>query len=110
MDTHTIPDPGEPTGYPAGSLGKIAVLAARAARDEPLFHAGDNPVLGRLSRADTGPPGTAVPAGVSRHGGRWRARVCVRGRGQVYVGLFDDAGRAAEAVKVARRRMQQEEE
>jgi hypothetical protein len=37
------PPPATPTGAPAGSDEKIAVLQARAARGEPLWHPDDNP-------------------------------------------------------------------
>lgn len=96
---------GEPTAHPPGTLGKIAVLAARAARREPLFHPGDAP-LGEehapVSDRRTGPALARRDVGVTRSGRRWRARVWVRGRGQVHVGLYPTAEEAAEAARRAR--------
>lgn len=83
-----VPPRGEPTPHPPGSEGKIAALAARAARGEPLFHPGDSRGDGHAPDRRTGPPAERGPPGVSRCRNRWRVRVSVRGLGQVHLGVY----------------------
>lgn len=44
--------PGEPTQYPPGSPGKIAIMAERAARGEALFHPLDRKGTGTTQRKE----------------------------------------------------------
>ncbi len=93
--THTLPRPGEPTSYPPGSDGKLAVLAERAARGERLHH----PLDARLGSAeaiqsasnprDGRRRGGRASKGISQFQQRWRARAWnPRAKRLVYVGLF----------------------
>lgn len=93
-----IPQPGEPTAYPAGSPGKIAALAARFARREPLFHPGDSAELAKVAATTHGAP-RALPPGVTLQKGRYVARI---GRERKYLGSFATAVEAAETVRLAR--------
>ena len=98
MDT---PPPGQPTRHPPGSAGKVAAMAARAARGEPLFHPGDAEGEGRAPPPGAGPANDGRVRGVTRQGERWRVRVAVAGR-MVYVGSFATRGEAEAAARAAR--------
>lgn len=95
---YEIPSPGEPTAYPAGSPGKIAVLAERFRRREPLFHPLDSADLAKVAATTHGAP-RALPAGVTARKGKFVARI---GRERKYLGSFPTAAEAAEAVRIAR--------
>lgn len=98
-EPHLTPAAGEPTAHPPGSPGKVAALAARAARREPLFHPGDAPGEGRAPDPRAGPAASRPAPGVRRRGRRWQARVYVRGLGQVHVGCFATEAEAREAAR-----------
>ncbi len=105
--THTLPRPGEPTSYPPGSDGKLAVLAERFARGERLHHpldarlqtaadvqAAGNPMDGRRR-------GGRQSKGISPVHQRWKARAWnPRVKKLVYVGLFQSE-EAAIAARIA---------
>lgn len=104
-----IPRRGMPTHYPPGSAGKIAVLAARVARGEPMFHAddpreqtepaalGDEELSDRSKHRD-------LPGGITIR--RWlngtycyRVRPYVPGRGCVQVGYYRSLSEARRALR-----------
>lgn len=103
---YLLPGLGQPTQYAPGTTGKLAVMAARAARREPLFYPGDN-------SAPAEPPALACNAAEARDPSRrelplgvwyWPARRKYRARYEcglayVYLGLHDTAAAAARAIE-----------
>lgn len=88
--------PDTPTQAQPGSEEKILVLSARAARREPLFHAGDyadcfvNNNPSRRGRPRKGTVGT--------HGGKWFARIMTHGRRR-WLGLHATREAAEQAIE-----------
>lgn len=89
------PPPAEPTGHPAGSEDKLAVMAERWRRGESLFHAQDNPECGA-------PPPASAGVTWDEKRQRWHVRVSVPGVGRVMVGTFGDEPTARRAAELAR--------
>lgn len=90
---------GEPTAAPPGSAAKVAVMALRASRREPLFHPKDAKEGGGVL-----PVRKSLPRGVSwdRKRRKYRARVWDKSRKKaVHLGMFATAEEAAVAVLAA---------
>lgn len=95
-----MPGRGEPTVAPPGSAAKIAVMALRASRREPLFHPLD-------AVEGVRPVRKSLPRGVSWDCKRqkYRARIWDGKRKKaVHLGMFATAEEAVVAVLAARAR------